>query len=128
MKNSLRVLVVDDDPIQHLLMTAVLMKIGVQHFFFATSAEEALDRLQEAEEPFHLVFTDLNMPPGMSGQDLVTRIRTDHSLRHLRVIMATSEDNPELRQFLDRHLVGYIRKDQLTQETVCLALCHQFGR
>ncbi len=71
------------------------------------------------------MFTDLNMPPGMNGRELVSFVRDHTLLRHLRLVMVTSDDEPELRQFLDRKFVSYIRKDELSKETICRAIRDQ---
>jgi CheY-like chemotaxis protein len=123
MSIPVRVLIVGGDPLQRMLMEEHMRRIEVEYCAAAANAAEAIEKLRK--ELFHFVFTDMNMPPGMSGRELVGFIRDDTLLRHLRLVMVTSEDEPELRQFLDRRFVSYIRKDELSKESICRAIRHQ---
>ncbi len=117
----LRVLVVEDDPAQQLLTGMVLERIGITDFTTASSTAEALTRLNALSDrdwQYHLVLTDFNMPPGADGLELIKTIRADFRLRHLKIIMVTSEDNLNLQSELRRHLAGYLKKTKLTKATL----------
>lgn len=60
--------------------------------FFATSGREALDIL--TTHPVHVVVTDMKMP-GMSGEDLLHRIKTDYP-RVVRLILSGQSDSRSL--------------------------------
>jgi CheY-like chemotaxis protein len=71
---TVRVLVVDDDPLILHLVRTTLQRAGYQ-VETAASAREALRSFTEAAEPFRLVLTDLVMPH-VSGPDLVRQLQT----------------------------------------------------
>lgn len=67
-----RVLVVDDDGAVRYSVSKTLQRIGYQ-VSEAASGEEALDLIGQQE--FDVVLTDIRMPPGLSGVDLLRRIK-----------------------------------------------------
>jgi DNA-binding NtrC family response regulator len=79
-----RILVVDDDESLR-RVTEVQLQQGGYQVLTAASGQEALDLLQKG--PVELVVTDLKMP-GMSGLELLKRIRADYP--ELVVIMVTA--------------------------------------
>ncbi len=68
-----RVLVVDDEPAIAQLAAETLSEQGYG-VTLAHSAEEAVQRLRDAPEPFALVFTDVVMPGGLNGLALADRV------------------------------------------------------
>jgi DNA-binding response OmpR family regulator len=84
-----RILIVDDDPDIHPLLTAAIKAPNRQ----ITSAYDGLAGLRCVQEaPYDLVLTDVNMP-GLDGLTLLGRIR---ELRPAtRVVMMTAETTPE---------------------------------
>ena len=91
-----RVLVVDDNAINRRLAIAFVTRLG-----YATDQAEdgpaALGKLGEG--PFDIVFLDISMP-GMSGEEVLARIRADGRFGGLRVIAYTAHALPEERQRL----------------------------
>ena len=79
--NSVRILVVDDEPaILSLYQETLQSQSKPNHFdvTFCSQAEEALDAFRtavEEEKPFAVTFLDLRMPPGPDGIWLAERIR-----------------------------------------------------
>lgn len=66
-RETLRVLVVDDDPFQLEVIADTLRDLGIQEITLAESGEQALQSLQRAKQaPFDLMLSDLHMP-GMDG-------------------------------------------------------------
>jgi len=89
----LRVLAVDDHPINLEILEGLLEPEGFQ-ITAVESAAEALSQLEQAANanaPFSLVLLDFQMP-GMDGKELATRIRHDGRFNELRLIMLTSID------------------------------------
>ena len=84
-----RVLVVDDSPVNRMVLEAMLRKIGVGQIAMAENGREALTALQSGSE-FDLVFSDLWMPE-MDGGELVRAIRADAKLSHLPVYLVTAD-------------------------------------
>jgi response regulator RpfG family c-di-GMP phosphodiesterase len=79
--NSIRILVVDDEPaILSLYQETLQLESNPNHFALTlcSQAEEALDAFRTAVEegkPFAVTFLDLRMPPGPDGIWLAERIR-----------------------------------------------------
>jgi DNA-binding response OmpR family regulator len=69
-----RILVVDDEPFLRRILTHILVKAGYQ-VECAEDGDDAWSRLSRPAQP-DLVISDLMMP-GLSGADLVRRLRTD---------------------------------------------------
>lgn len=72
----LRVLVVDDSVINVKVLTRMLYRLGVEHVDTSYSGRQALDLLRNTSDDMlpNLIISDLQMP-GMSGEELVVRIR-----------------------------------------------------
>jgi len=81
---SKRVLVVDDEPDTRALIWDILSEEGYD-VHLCSGGERALEYLER--RPFDLILTDIKMP-GMSGVDLLTRIRA--KAPDVRVILMTA--------------------------------------
>jgi CheY-like chemotaxis protein len=99
---SLRILVVDDEPMVRDAIRILLMFDG-HRVETVDGGEAALERLTQRQ--FDLVFTDLTMP-GMSGEKLAAAIKA--KLPQQVVVMVSSDG-----EVVDRH-----RKDQLSVDFV----------
>ena len=86
-----RILVVDDHPTNRELLLRRLEKASYT-VTIAESGEDALERLRA--EAFDLVLLDWMMP-GMSGIEVLRRIRATRSPIELPVIMATARSEPD---------------------------------
>lgn len=84
------ILLVDDDPLTHKLILKYLKGWDVESVY---SGKEALEALQSRN--FVIVITDLKMP-GMSGIELLQKIKATYSHR-VQVIIITVSD--ELKDF-----------------------------
>ncbi|RZK28060.1 MAG: response regulator [Hymenobacter sp.] len=76
----MKILVVDDElDVQALFEQRFRREIrsGALAFSFAFSGEEALDYLRGHTSEVVLILSDINMP-GMSGLELLRRVRTEH--------------------------------------------------
>jgi PAS domain S-box-containing protein len=71
-----RVLVVDDEPAITRMLGMMLTPHG-HAVTTANSAEEALAELATAQAPYDLILSDLGLGAGMSGWDLLDRVRAD---------------------------------------------------
>ncbi|PWC39107.1 response regulator [Azospirillum sp. TSO35-2] len=96
---TLGILVVDDEPdIEDLFRQRFRAELrrGELALHFAASAEEALESLSAGLQPEAvLVLSDINMP-GMSGLDLLQRLRADDPA--VPVIMVTAYGDTENRR------------------------------
>ncbi|HET7729383.1 MAG TPA: response regulator [Usitatibacter sp.] len=89
MKATVRVLVVDDDPVVGRSFDRVLAEKGYA-VISAPDGESALERL--AQEDYDVVYTDLKMP-GMSGIEVARRIKS--SRPGMPVVVITGFGTPE---------------------------------
>ena len=70
-----QILLVDDTLINRKVISRILKRIGFANVTSVDSGESALIELAKARKnPYDLVITDLQMPPGMSGTDLTEAI------------------------------------------------------
>ena len=88
-EKDLKILVVDDFSATRTLVINHLSKLGYSNTVEAENGVSALVRLKSAL--FDLVVTDCSMSD-MSGLDLLKLIRSDSDLKHIPVLMVTSED------------------------------------
>ncbi|MGI4863964.1 MAG: response regulator [Janthinobacterium lividum] len=76
----MKILVVDDEPDVRVLFEQRFrreIRSGALAFSFAFSGEEALVYLHDHHSEVVLILSDINMP-GMSGLELLRRVRTEH--------------------------------------------------
>jgi len=88
-EKDLKILVVDDFSATRTIVINHLSKLGYSNTVEAENGVSALARLKSAL--FDLVVTDCSMSD-MSGLDLLKLIRADSDLKHIPVLMVTSED------------------------------------
>jgi CheY-like chemotaxis protein len=93
----MKILVVDDEQdIRALFEQRFRREIreGAFSFAFCYSGEEALNYLQEHPSEAILILSDINMP-GMSGLELLSRIRENNPVPPPFIVMITAYGNPE---------------------------------
>src|ERR671930_2049250 len=83
-----RVLVVDDDPLNRMLLTHSLEQEG-HRVGSAAIGQEALEILRD--NPFDVVLLDIVMP-GLDGMSVLERLKRDPVLQHVPVIMISAVD------------------------------------
>ena len=88
-EKDLKILVVDDFSATRTIVINHLSKLGYSNTDEAENGFSALARLKSSL--FDLVVTDWSMSD-MSGLDLLKLIRGDSDLKHIPVLMITSED------------------------------------
>ena len=88
-RKNLKILVVDDFSATRTILINQLINLGYSNTVVSEDGFSALARLKSAL--FDLVVTDLSMSD-MSGLDLLKKIRTDSELKHIPVLMITSDD------------------------------------
>lgn len=88
-----RVLVVDDDEANRESLARRLQRRG-HEVEIAVDGLTALAAVETAAVPFDLVILDVMMP-GLSGLEVLTRLRERHTAAALPVIMATARDTSE---------------------------------
>ncbi len=121
----MKILVVDDERDVQLLFQQRFrkeIKNGDLHFVFAFSGEEALATLHDMEHKAVLILSDINMP-GMSGLELLEKIRKDYDKPPPLVMMITAYGDQDNRDtaarlgaddFLTKPLDFTLLKDKLS--------------
>ena len=100
-------LIVDDDPANRDMLSRRLGKSGYT-FELAENGEQACARLDSSK--FDLVLLDVNMP-GLSGLEVLARIRKTRSMLELPVLLVTARtDSQCIVDGLDRGANDYITK------------------
>lgn len=87
---TVNALVVDDDPVVSILLTALLKRAGWASVARADGAS-ALAYLEHARPD--VVITDVNMPE-MTGLELLDAIRSDPRIANLPVVLLSATDDP----------------------------------
>lgn len=95
LKESLRVMVVDDMSVSRALISQSLEEIGIKHFGTEADSKTALEKL--ASNPVHLVISDMNMP-GLTGLDLLGALRNNRTTQRIGFILITGTPTPEILQ------------------------------
>ena len=88
-EKDLKILVVDEFSVTRTIVINNLSKLGYSNTVVAEDGVSALTRLKSSL--FDLVVTECSMSD-MSGLDLLKLIRADSDLKHIPVLMITSED------------------------------------
>ena len=102
-----RILVVDDEPINRLVMEQFLQMLECD-VHEARNGHEALARLGEDE--FDLIFLDIHMPE-LSGFHVVEQLRAGASPNNGIPVMAVTADTSKPRsQYLAAGFTGYVNK------------------
>jgi two-component system sensor histidine kinase ChiS len=84
-----RILVVDDEPVNLMLLQRFLVKMNYE-VLVATNGPEALEVLKSAK--VHLMVLDIMMP-GMSGYEVTRLVRQTYSLAELPILLLTAKNN-----------------------------------
>lgn len=95
LKDSLRVMVVDDMSVSRALISQSLEEIGIKHVATEADSKAALGKL--SANPVHLVISDMNMP-GLSGLDLLGALRQNRTTQRIGFILITGTPTPEILQ------------------------------
>ncbi|MBK6932563.1 MAG: response regulator [Saprospirales bacterium] len=121
----MKILVVDDEQDIKILFEQRFrreIREGAFAFMFCYSGEEALAFLQEHPSEAILILSDINMP-GMSGLELLRRIREKSPQPPPRIMMITAYGDPEKQEeamrlgaddFLHKPLDFHALKHKLT--------------
>jgi signal transduction histidine kinase/class 3 adenylate cyclase/CheY-like chemotaxis protein len=107
--DKIRLLIVDDEPINHRVLRNHLRD---ERFVIesAMNGQEALEKLSSTEKPFDLILLDVMMPR-MSGYEVAKKIRRTHLPSELPIIMITAKNQvTDLVQGLETGANDYLAK------------------
>lgn len=103
----MKILVVEDDEVQHMLLQAMFSKIGVDPLF-VTTGEAGLEKLRS--HFFDAMLLDLNLP-GKSGVLILKMIRENVMISTMPVVIFTGDKTREtLAQCMRLGITDYISK------------------
>ena len=108
---SLRVWVVDDDPVHTTIVTRTIRSTDQQaEIQTAQDGEAALEMLHTASRSPDLILLDINMP-GLSGLELLAVLKRDSRLKRIPVVMLTSSElTDDIARAYELGASGYISK------------------
>ena len=89
----------EDDPATREWMTAALELLGHRVYIHTTGASllEALSLVSETTLlPYDLIIVDLNLPDGISGQEVVMRIRSTAPTERLPILLISDIGEHEI--------------------------------
>lgn len=93
LRDSIRIMVVDDMSTSRGLIIQALEELGIKKIDFCKDGASALRQL--AANPVHLVISDYNMP-GMDGLQLLHALRTNARTKGLGFILITGRADREI--------------------------------
>ncbi len=108
LRDTIKIMVVDDMTISRQLITMGLDKMGVKNVVPMPGPQAALKALETT--PVHLIISDYNMP-GMDGLEFLLALRKSERTRKVGFIMVTGEHDPvvaDLGKRLGMH--NYLKK------------------
>lgn len=107
--NEWRLLVVDDEPLNLEIITEFLDD-PIYRLDLALDAEQALEKLEAPGNAYDLIVLD-RLLPGISGIDLLTRIKAAPRFRRIPVIMQTAASSPQqMREGIEAGADYYLTK------------------
>lgn len=93
LKDSLRVMVVDDMATSRGLITQALDEIGIKNYLTENDGAKAFARI--AASPVHLILSDFNMP-NMDGLGLLQAVRKNPPTQRMGFILVTGKPTPQM--------------------------------
>lgn len=92
--DDVTVLIVDDNPLNRVLLEAIVSSIGVSRIETATNGQEGLEAIRRNKPD--LILLDVMMPQ-MDGYEMCRRLREIHGRDELPVLFVTALDSPTER-------------------------------
>ncbi len=88
-----RILIVEDSTMVRITVKRTLLSVdfGVEE---AKDGQEGLDKALQAETPFDLILTDLNMP-NMDGLTMIQKLRETEKYADTPIVMLTTESGED---------------------------------
>ena len=116
----LRLLLVEDDPIDRRLFEELLREIGMLHYELVGAERVAAGVSQLKERPFDLVLTDLSLPDAY-GRETVQQLRA--AAPAVPIVVLTGSEYPDLdTSFAGLNVARYVPKHELNPELLGLLL------
>ena len=131
---SFRVLIVDDNRSDRLVLTALLKSLNLERVDEAEDVLESLHQLGAAHDfgaPFDLLLLDWEMP-GATGLKLLQKVRADERFRDIGVFMVTGKANrarveEAIGAKVDDFILKPVRREDLAQKLEAYAKKRRAG-
>lgn len=112
-KKKLKVLIVDDNKLDQMILREILNKLGLFDIHIADDASKARMMIWntiEMRSPYHYVFLDWRMPK-IDGLTLYKEFKNDPQLERTSFILTTGEgDEIEVKKALNAGIKDYMLK------------------
>jgi len=93
----MKILAVDDSIVIRDQVSETLYKAEYNDFDTAVDGVDALEQIDEAEEPYDFFIIDINMPR-MDGFELISRIRNKFDYMSTPIMVLTTERGNDMKQ------------------------------
>lgn len=121
-----QILSVDDSSVMRKIIGRTVEVLGYQ-LAEASNGLEALDLLEKHHQDIELIILDVNMPE-MDGFTLLEKIKSSEKLKHLPVMMVTTEsDRARIVQAIQAGAVNYVCKP-FRQEDLMSKIASSLGQ
>ncbi len=125
LKDSLRVMVVDDMSTSRGILTQCLDELGIKNYMVENNGQSAFQTL--TTNPVHLVLSDYNMP-GMDGLGLLKALREHRVTQRVGFILVTGKPTPEIVEVGRRLAMNNIIRKPFPVATMKQAIEQVVGR
>lgn len=125
LKESLRVMVVDDTSTSRALLTQSLDAIGIKNYDTQNDGEMALRHL--VAKPVHLVISDYNMPK-MNGLQLLHGLRVNNATKRIGFILVTGRPEQDIIEAGKKLAMNNFIKKPFTPEQLKACIEKVVGR
>jgi CheY-like chemotaxis protein len=128
---ELRVMLVEDDPEDVAFTKIILRKAGLdRNLLVALDGKEAIEDLVRLKENGStipdLILLDINLPD-ISGIDLLTKLKRDHKLSRIPVVMLTGSNvDDDIQKSYDLGASTYLVKP-ISKDALMLVIENLFG-
>jgi len=92
-----RVLIVEDSSVMRELLTLAIKKFPNVHVDQAEDGVAALRAIRSEDDPYDLIFLDLNMPI-MGGMKLLGYVRDEELAQQTAIAVVTTEESPQVEE------------------------------
>jgi two-component system chemotaxis response regulator CheY len=93
----MKILAIDDSIVIRDQVTETLYKAGYNDFDTAIDGIDALEKINEAEDPYEFFIVDINMPR-MDGFALITNLRNKFDYIDTPIMVLTTERSASMKQ------------------------------
>ena len=111
LNQDLKILIIDDDPIYHLMITKLLRSIGFHNIRNIQDSVEGLNYLLKNKQLPDILLLDINMPT-KNGWDLLDSLITSTvNLNDMPIYIVTSSiDKCDIKKLTQYPVLGFLNK------------------